>query len=84
MKNSFDFTITTSIVSSYPNGVGCSTGNFVGSFKDNRRLIVGTAADPYGDCRISVNGDVDVKIVWEPAWSIECFSNEAKMMIEIF
>lgn len=29
-------------------------------------------------------GNVDVKIVWEPAWSIERLSDEAKMMIEMF
>ena len=29
-------------------------------------------------------GNVDVKIVWEPAWSIERLSDEAKMMIELF
>lgn len=29
-------------------------------------------------------GNVDVKIVWEPAWTIERLSDEAKMMIEMF
>ncbi len=29
-------------------------------------------------------GNVEVKIVWEPAWTIERMSDEAKMMIELF
>ena len=29
-------------------------------------------------------GEVEVKIVWEPAWSIEMLSEEAKAMFELF
>ena len=29
-------------------------------------------------------GNVEVKIVWEPAWTPERMSDEAKMMIELF
>lgn len=29
-------------------------------------------------------GRVEVKIVWEPAWTIECMSDEARAMIELF
>ncbi len=29
-------------------------------------------------------GEVEVKIVWEPAWSIEMLSDEAKEMFELF
>ena len=29
-------------------------------------------------------GEVEVKIVWEPAWSIEMLSDEAKAMFEVF
>jgi len=29
-------------------------------------------------------GEVEVKIVWEPAWSFEMLSDEAKAMFEVF
>lgn len=29
-------------------------------------------------------GKVEVKVVWEPAWSLERLSEEAKMMLEMF
>jgi FeS assembly SUF system protein len=29
-------------------------------------------------------GEVEVKIVWEPAWSLEMLSDEAKEMFELF
>ena len=29
-------------------------------------------------------GEVEVRIVWEPAWSIEMLSDEAKAMFEVF
>ncbi|MBQ8436577.1 MAG: DUF59 domain-containing protein [Alphaproteobacteria bacterium] len=29
-------------------------------------------------------GEVKVKLVWEPAWTFECLSDEAKMMFEMF
>ena len=29
-------------------------------------------------------GNVEVKIVWEPAWTFERMSDEAKMMFEMF
>ena len=32
---------------------------------------------------ISGVGKVDVEIVWEPVWSIECLSEEAKEMLEM-
>ena len=34
--------------------------------------------------RLDGVGVVEVKIVWEPAWSIENLSEEAKAMIELF
>ena len=33
---------------------------------------------------ISGVGEVEVKIVWEPAWSLENLSDEAKEMFELF
>ena len=29
-------------------------------------------------------GEVEVKVVWEPAWSLDKLSEEAKMMLEMF
>ena len=29
-------------------------------------------------------GEVEVKVVWEPAWSLEMLSDEAKEMVELF
>ena len=29
-------------------------------------------------------GEVEVKVVWEPAWSLEMLSDEAKEMFELF
>ena len=34
--------------------------------------------------RLDGVGVVEVKIVWEPAWTIENLSEEAKAMIELF
>lgn len=34
--------------------------------------------------RVDGTGQVEVKIVWEPAWTIERMSDDAKAMIELF
>lgn len=47
--------------------------------------VAGILPQQVADAIASVDGvgNVDVEVVWEPAWSIERLSEEAKMMLEM-
>lgn len=47
--------------------------------------VAGVLPQQVADAAASVKGvgKVEVEIVWEPAWTLECLSEEARMMLEM-